>query len=80
MTIEKIIQTREKSKKELKKLGFSFPDSKANFIFATHEKYRAKDIFLYLERIDNYLRITIGTEEQMEALFHALYEFQKERE
>ncbi len=33
-----------------------------------------------LERIDNYLRITIGTEEQMEALFHALYEFQKERE
>ncbi len=92
MTIEKIIQTREKSKKELKKLGFSFPDSKANFIFATHEKYRAKDIFLYLkskdiyvryfplERIDNYLRITIGTEEQMETLFHALYEFQKERE
>lgn len=92
MTVEKIIQTREKSKKELKKLGFSFPDSKANFIFATHEKYRAEDIFLYLknkdiyvryfplERIDNYLRITIGTEEQMEALFHALYEFQKERE
>lgn len=92
MTRKKIIQTREKSKEELRKMGFSFPDSKTNFIFAVHEKYEAKDIFEYLkkkdiyvryfpiERIYNYLRITIGTEEQMEALFRALSEFQKERE
>ena len=35
-TCEKIVATRERSKKELAALGFSFPDSKTNFIFATH--------------------------------------------
>ena len=76
--------TREWSKEELKKLGFSFTDSKANFIFATHEKVPAKEIFQALReaniyvryfqapRIDNYLRITIGTEEEMKALFEFL--------
>ena len=36
-TTDKIMETREWFKGEMKKLGFSFPDSKANFIFATHE-------------------------------------------
>ncbi len=82
----KIVKTREWAKKELKALGFSFPDSKANFIFATHERMGAKEIFdrlkardIYVRyfnkpRIDNYLRITVGTDEQMEALFAALKE------
>ena len=77
----KIVATREGSKEELKKLGFSFTDSKANFIFATHERVPAKELFTALReanifvryfnspRIDNYLRITIGTEEEMEKLF-----------
>ena len=78
------METREWFKGEMKKLGFSFPDSKANFIFATHETVPAKDIFeaaraqnifvryFKKERIDNYLRITIGTKEEMEALLSFL--------
>ena len=76
-TTAKIIATREWFKDEMRKLGFTFPDSKANFLFAAHESVPAKEIFeaaraenIYVryfpkERIDNYLRITIGTDEEM---------------
>ena len=69
--VNKIINTRESAKSKLKELGFSFPDSKANFIFAKHESVPAKVIFdklkqrgIYVryfnkEKIDNYLRISI---------------------
>ena len=88
-TVEKIIRTRENTKKRLAELGFEFTDSKANYIFATHKKYNAKDIFEYLKskdifvryfnspRIDNYLRITIGTDEEMDKLIETLTEFVK---
>ena len=49
--VSKIIETRENAKKELKKLGFSFTDSKTNFIFATHERMPAKEIFEKLKEI-----------------------------
>ncbi len=83
----KIIATREWTKKELTRLGFTFPDSKANFIFASHKSVPAKDIYNYLrgqnifvrfwdkERINNSLRITIGTDEQMRTLIAALEVF-----
>lgn len=83
-TTEKIIKTREWAKEELTKLGFSFTDSKANFVFATHKDVPAKEIFQALReadiyvryfnapRIDNYLRITIGTKGEMERLFEFL--------
>ncbi len=76
----KIIQTRERVKKELKEIGFLFPDSAANFLFVTHPTLKAKDLFASLREnkilvryfnkpgIDNYLRITIGTEKEMDAL------------
>ena len=85
--IQKIIATREWSEQELKKLGFSFLKSGANFIFATHEGIPAKDIFEALRsnnifvryfnvpRIDNYLRISIGTKEEMKHLFTFLEKF-----
>lgn len=78
--VGKIVKTREWSKEQFKKLGFSFADSMSNFLFVTHESIPAKDIFLALKenniyvrhwdkpRIDNYLRITIGTDEQMRTL------------
>lgn len=84
--IDKIIATRKYSEERLKELGFSFPASSANFIFATHKSVPAKLIFqelrkhnIYvryfdLPRIDNYLRITIGTQKDMEAMFHILKE------
>ena len=80
----KIIRTRERAEKELTRLGFSFPKSYGNFIFASHNSVPAKEIFTRLkendiyvrywdkERIQNHLRITIGTDEQMEALYGAL--------
>ncbi len=84
--VEKIKDTREWTKQELKKLGFTFPDSKSNFLFVTHEKYEAKELFealkqedIYVrylsgERTKNYLRITIGTKEEMERLVDVLSE------
>lgn len=86
-TRKKIIDTREWTKQELRKLGFSFGDSMSNFIFARHEKVPAKEIFealrnqnIYVryfakKRIDNYLRISIGTQEEMEALILFLKEY-----
>lgn len=79
-----IMDTREWVKKELTSLGFSFPDSKTNFIFATHESVPAEEIFLAAKeegiflryfkkpRIDNFLRITIGTDEEMKKLIQFL--------
>ena len=77
-TVTKVIETREWTKKELKRLGFSFRDSQTNFIFATHEIVPAQTIFDVLrekhifvrhfgqKRIENYLRISIGTQAEME--------------
>lgn len=88
-TTDKVIRTREWTKKELKNLGFSFQDSRSNFIFAKHEEKRAEDIFNYLKskdifvryfkkpRIDNYLRISIGTDKEMETLIKELTEYLK---
>lgn len=85
-TVKKIIATREQAKVKLAELGFSFTDSKTNFIFATHKEMKAKDIFEKLKEknifvryfnipgIDNYLRITIGTDNEMEQLYKALKE------
>ncbi|MBO5279522.1 MAG: histidinol-phosphate transaminase [Lachnospiraceae bacterium] len=89
-TTAKIIATRERAKEEFRKLGFQFGDSKSNFIFVTHPKYSANEIFEYLKtkkiyvrhfsaaRINNYLRVTVGTDEQMEAVFAALREYMKQ--
>ena len=85
-TVRRIIETREWTKVQLKNLGFMFTDSKSNFLFAAHEKVPAQQIFdelrkrkIYVRhwnkpRIENYLRITIGTPEQMEKLCEALEE------
>ncbi len=86
----KIIATREWVKEELKELGFAFPDSKSNFIFATHPTYPAKMLFEELKkkkiyvryfnkpRIDDYIRITIGTDAQMRTFLDAVKEILKE--
>lgn len=83
-TVHKIIETREWAKEELAKLGFEFLDSKANFIFAKHPEYDAKELFeamkkenIYVRfwgsrRIEQYMRITIGTKEEMETMFSFL--------
>lgn len=78
----KIIETREATVEKLEALGFTVLPSTANFIFVTHKKVNAEDIYLKLKdagvlvryfskpaKINNYLRITIGTDEEMN-IFH----------
>ncbi len=85
--VQMIKDTREWTKAELKKLGFTFPDSQSNFLFVTHEKYDAKELFEALKKADiyvryfsgertkQYLRITIGTKAEMEALLSFLHQY-----
>lgn len=87
-TIQKIIETREWTKEQLRALGFIFADSKANFIFARHPQVPGDRLFTALkkekifvrhfnkpERIADYLRITIGTDEQMKTLVEFLKKY-----
>lgn len=79
-TLERIIKTREETKVWMKELGFHFPDSKTNFLFVSHERVPAEAIFEALKqeqiyvryfkkpRLDNSLRITVGTDEEMAVL------------
>lgn len=90
-TIKKIIQTREWFKEELTKLEFDTIDSSTNFVFTTHREKKATDIQAYLKsksiyvryfagnpKIDNYLRISIGTQEEMEIVVNELNNYLKE--
>lgn len=87
-TRNKIIDTRERTKLQMKALGFEFEDSMSNFLFVTHPKVQAAELFealrqndIYVryfkkpERISNYLRITIGTDEQMDTLLDFLRKY-----
>ena len=86
-TTAKIIKTREWTKQQLKALGFSFTDSYANFIFARPQDGDARALFEALKqekiyvryfnkpRIDDYLRISIGTQEEMEVLIGFLKKY-----
>lgn len=83
----KIVATRERTKEELRQLGFQFPDSQTNFLFVTHPECEAKQLFEALRqahifvrwfdapRIRDYLRITIGTDQQMDKLFAFLKQY-----
>ena len=84
-----IKENRAYTTAELAALGFETLPSSANFVFSTHPKYAAKDIFEYLKskkiyvryfnkpRINEYLRITIGTKDEMTAMINALKEYIK---
>lgn len=86
-TCKKVIKTRKRVTLELKKLGFDVLDSQTNFIFATHNKHNMKSLFEYLKtqkvfiryfslpRIENYVRITIGTNEEMDIFLKKTKEF-----
>ncbi|RGY96092.1 histidinol-phosphate transaminase [Clostridium sp. AM58-1XD] len=83
----KIMETREWAKQRFRELGFHFPDSMANFLFVSHEKCPAKELFealknahIYVRYFDqpglsNHLRVTIGTNEEMDELFAFLHTY-----
>ncbi len=87
-TTGKIIRTREAARRRLAGLGFQSLDSRANFLFITHPEYEAKELYNALKkediyvryfdapRISQYLRVTIGTDEQMEALYGFLVRYE----
>lgn len=83
---KEIIETRAYSAQRLSKLGFEMTDSKANFLFARNSAICGEDLYLKLKakrvlvrhwnkpRISDYIRITIGTKEQMDTLITAAEE------
>ncbi|WP_310603964.1 histidinol-phosphate transaminase [Anaerosporobacter sp.] len=86
--LAKIVEERERTVVELEKLGFTCTDSKTNFLFVKHSTVSAGDLLAMLReknifvrrfanspRISNYLRISIGTKEEMDSLFAALKEY-----
>lgn len=86
-TVNKIVETREWAAEEFAKLGFVFPKPSGNFIFVSHPDYDAREMFTALkesgiyvrfwgsERIEQYMRVTIGTREEMETLFEFLKKY-----
>lgn len=86
-TVSKVIKTRERVKKELRKLGFEVLDSQTNFLMATHREKDMKEYFEYLKtqkvfiryfnkpRINSYVRITIGTDKGMDIFLEKTKEY-----
>jgi len=83
---QRVTASRERLRDAMVALGFEVLPSAANFIFARHTAKPASEIFSALRergiivryfdkpRIDNYLRISIGTDQQCDALLGALGE------
>ncbi len=88
---EKVVTTRERFVEELLKREFTVTDSAANFVFVSHRSVRAEKIFTELRKrgilvryfskplIDNHLRISIGTDEEMTAVVAALDDIMNEQ-
>lgn len=86
-----IMETRERTARELKRLGFVLTDSKANFLFARHPNIGGKELYLTLkdrgilvrhfetELLRDYNRITVGSDEQMDALIETIATILEER-
>ncbi len=80
----RVIATRERFTDQLRSRGFQVAESAANFVFASHETVSAEKIFLQLREqgilvryfkkplIDNHLRISIGTDDEMDSVIEAL--------
>lgn len=85
-TTTKVIHTRERVADQLLALGFKVTESKANFVFISHPSIAAEGIFKQLRekgvlvryfaqpRIDEYLRVSIGTDDEMDAFVRAVQE------
>ena len=79
-----IIATREKTAEALQALGFTVLPSKTNFLFVKSDKIGGRELYEKLKdrgilvrhfgnpRISDYIRMTIGTDEQMESCLAAI--------
>ena len=83
-TVNRVIETRTRTRQKLEALDFNVLPSQANFLFARHKTASAADLYHALRaqniivryfdapRIDQFIRITIGTDQEMEKLIEAL--------
>ena len=81
---ERVITTRERTRRRLEALGFEVLPSKANFVLAQHPNHEGAQLFAGLRErgilvrhfntsdLNNFLRITIGTDDEMDSLIEAL--------
>lgn len=88
---KKIAKTREMTTAKLREMGFTVLDSVANFIFAKNNALSGKTVYEELKKkgvlvryfgkakIEDFVRITIGTPEQMQVLFEKLEEILQEQ-
>ena len=88
-TVAKTVATREWTKKALKERGFTVTDSKTNFVFASPAKVSAKELFAKLrekgiyvrwwdkDRIRDWLRNSVGTDDDMRSLIEAIDEIER---
>lgn len=89
-SVGRIIKTRENLKRDLEQLGFSCLPSSTNFILAKHRSIGGEELYLKLktlgvlvryfpdERIKDFIRITIGTEEEMSGFVKIVEDIIKE--
>jgi histidinol-phosphate aminotransferase len=85
----KVIKTRERVVRELEADGFFIIPSQANFIFMSHPRIQAQEMFRILRekgvlvryfnkpRVENFLRVSIGSDEEMDAFLSVLKEIMK---
>lgn len=85
-TTRKVVATRERTAARLQQLGFRVIDSAANFVFVSHPDRSAASLFQDLKhrgvlvryfkqpRIDNFLRVSIGTDEEMDRFLREVEE------
>lgn len=88
---ERIIQTREKVRTKLLDMGLHVLPSSTNFLFVSHRNFTGSELFLRLKQqgilvrhfqrpgIENWLRVSMGTEEEMAILIQKLEAILKDR-
>lgn len=86
-TVSKIINTRNYMTNQLRYMGFDVLDSSTNFVFASNKNIDIKDMFEYLKsknvfiryfdlpRINNYVRITVGTDDEIKILLDEIKKY-----
>lgn len=89
--LAKIVETRDYTTEKLRELGFTVLPSSANFVLAKHDSLSGEHLYKALKdkgvlvryfgtkRIEDFIRVTIGSHEQMDILFDKLREIEAER-
>ena len=88
--LQTVIKNREDTAQKLQEMGFVLTTSKSNFLFAKHPKAKGETLYRSLKergvlvrhfnkpRISDYIRITVGSAEQMQVLLTQLSEILEE--